>query len=38
MPERHKSYGGNWVMTEIEGGVSRRVSSLPEPLEESDTP
>jgi hypothetical protein len=22
----------------IEGGVSRRVTSLPEPLEESDTP
>jgi hypothetical protein len=32
-----QSYDGNCVTTVCEGGVSRRVSSLPEPREESDT-
>ena len=32
------SYAAEWVTVGIEGGVSRRVTSLPEPLEESDTP
>lgn len=37
VPASLRNYAGNWVTTVEIGVASRRVSSLPEPFEESDT-